>query len=273
MGCEEIRRQISDGDGRALRARRLRAHLRDCAGCSAFAAVIPSRRANLHALVPPLPAAASCALLARAIGTASSHGAGASATATGSVASGALGKMVGTTIASKAVTGATVAAVAAAGAVGVTAVLVHVTSSPPAHVGHVLPRDSSERSGQGAGPAPVSRGLTSLSGRSGTATVGRSVSTGHVAANSANAQGATHAGARGAWHHGQSASAGAVGPFASPGAGRRNPSTGGQPRSGPGAGGAGHDGQGPRASPRGAGVPRGGALGVHGPRHVGQNSS
>jgi RNA polymerase sigma factor (sigma-70 family) len=36
MECEEIRRHISDGDGRVLRGRRLRAHLRDCAPCSAL---------------------------------------------------------------------------------------------------------------------------------------------------------------------------------------------------------------------------------------------
>src|SRR5581483_11107118 len=43
MACEEVRRRISDGDGRALRGRRIRAHMRDCGGCAAFAAAIPER--------------------------------------------------------------------------------------------------------------------------------------------------------------------------------------------------------------------------------------
>jgi len=32
-GCDVIRRTLSDGDRRSLRAMKLRAHLRACAGC------------------------------------------------------------------------------------------------------------------------------------------------------------------------------------------------------------------------------------------------
>src|SRR5438105_3408455 len=38
MQCESVRRAISDGDGRALRSRMMRAHLADCSGCADFRA-------------------------------------------------------------------------------------------------------------------------------------------------------------------------------------------------------------------------------------------
>ena len=48
--CPDIRRTISDGDGRVLRSRRMRSHLRDCAECSSFRAAIGSRAHDLAAL-------------------------------------------------------------------------------------------------------------------------------------------------------------------------------------------------------------------------------
>jgi RNA polymerase sigma factor (sigma-70 family) len=68
MACEEVRRAISDGDGRVLRGRRMRAHLRDCALCADFRAAIPNRRAALAALAPALPAAGAAGGLARLLG-------------------------------------------------------------------------------------------------------------------------------------------------------------------------------------------------------------
>jgi RNA polymerase sigma factor (sigma-70 family) len=68
MSCEEVCRLVSDADGRVLRGRRVRAHLRECPSCSAFAAMIPSRGADLRALAPPLPAIAATGLLFRIIG-------------------------------------------------------------------------------------------------------------------------------------------------------------------------------------------------------------
>ena len=61
LACEEVRRKISERDGRVLRSRRVRSHLRDCSGCAAFAAAISERRSDLRALVPLLPAATSAA--------------------------------------------------------------------------------------------------------------------------------------------------------------------------------------------------------------------
>jgi RNA polymerase sigma factor (sigma-70 family) len=127
MSCEEIRRSVSHGDGRVLRGRRVRAHLRDCRSCAAFSAAIPARRGELQALVPVLSPVASAAMLARLIGSGSGSGAGGSA-----VAAGAAGKTVGATIAAKTLVGATILATAAAGVTGVTGVLTHSHHQPTA---------------------------------------------------------------------------------------------------------------------------------------------
>ena len=129
MACEEIRRNVSDGDGRVLRGRRVRAHLRNCPACAAFAAAIPARRGELQALVPVLPPVASAAMLARIIGSGSGHGAGGSA---GALAAGAAGKTVGATIAAKTLVGAAILATAAVGVTGVTGVLAPTHHRPAA---------------------------------------------------------------------------------------------------------------------------------------------
>src|SRR5690348_7880000 len=74
MACEDVRRKISERDGRVLRSRRVRSHLRDCSSCAAFTAAISERRSDLRALVPLLPAATSAALLARLGGSAPRYG-------------------------------------------------------------------------------------------------------------------------------------------------------------------------------------------------------
>ena len=56
MRCDEVQRTISDRDGRLLRSRRMRAHLRSCERCESFRAAIDTRRTDLRALAPPLPA-------------------------------------------------------------------------------------------------------------------------------------------------------------------------------------------------------------------------
>src|SRR5947209_7628751 len=68
MPCDEIRRTISDADGRALRSRRVRAHLRGCTPCTAFAAAIPARSSDLRALAPPLPTLVAAGLLEQIVG-------------------------------------------------------------------------------------------------------------------------------------------------------------------------------------------------------------
>ena len=113
MPCDEIRRIVSDADGRLLRSRRVRAHLRECSACTAFSDAIPTRTRELRALAPPLPAVAAAGLLARATVVGSSHGAGGGLAAL----AGAAGKSTGAALAANAL--ASVAVVASA-TVGVT---------------------------------------------------------------------------------------------------------------------------------------------------------
>jgi len=68
MDCMDIRRMLSDGDGRVLRGRGVRAHLRSCDGCRRFREDLTQRPKALRALVPPLPVGAAGALLAEILG-------------------------------------------------------------------------------------------------------------------------------------------------------------------------------------------------------------
>jgi RNA polymerase sigma factor (sigma-70 family) len=113
MACEEVRRKISERDGRVLRSRRVRSHMRDCSSCAAFAAAISERRSDLQALVPVLPAAASAALLAR-LGTPVSQYGGSGGAGAGGGA-GVAGKLGTAALASKTAVGATVVVTAAVG--------------------------------------------------------------------------------------------------------------------------------------------------------------
>ncbi len=109
MTCEEISRAISDGDGRTIRRRDIRAHLRGCPGCRAFSEGISQRRHDLAALAP-LPVAASAGLL---------HGIlGGSQASSGAGLAGAVGGSAGKAVATSAIVkaAATVAVVAVVGA-------------------------------------------------------------------------------------------------------------------------------------------------------------
>src|SRR4051812_44327373 len=76
MACEPVRRAVSEGDGRKLRGRKLRAHLRACADCRAFELAVGRRRTNLAALAPPLPAPVAAALLKAVLGGGAAAGSG-----------------------------------------------------------------------------------------------------------------------------------------------------------------------------------------------------
>jgi RNA polymerase sigma factor (sigma-70 family) len=112
MSCGSVTRALSDDDGRVIRRRDLRAHLRHCAQCREFRDELRRRRSDLAA-ISPLPAAAAAGILQ------AMFGAGGTGTGGGGLA-GALGggaaKVFGTSAAVK--SAATVAVVAA---VGVTA--------------------------------------------------------------------------------------------------------------------------------------------------------
>lgn len=68
MSCAGVQQRISDGDGRRLRGRRVRAHLRECALCQAFSAGIQTRTADFPLLFPPLAAAAAAETLGAVTG-------------------------------------------------------------------------------------------------------------------------------------------------------------------------------------------------------------
>jgi RNA polymerase sigma factor (sigma-70 family) len=149
MECEAIRRAISDGDGRVLRARKIRAHVRACPGCRDFELMIGKRTAELRALVPPLPAVAASAMLARLL----AHGTGGHSGAAAAS---------GTAFASHAAVSVTLKALAGVAIVG-TATLgaVHIASSPDRRqLTHTSSQRSTDlRSGAGGTPEGAHAGL------------------------------------------------------------------------------------------------------------------
>jgi len=93
MACADIRELISARDGRRMRGRKVRSHLRACEACEDFRIAIGRRRAGLAAVAPPLggPLAASILnglLAGGSAGGAAASGltAGAGATAAGTLA-------------------------------------------------------------------------------------------------------------------------------------------------------------------------------------------
>jgi RNA polymerase sigma factor (sigma-70 family) len=175
MACEEIQRVVSDGDGRARRSRRVRAHLRDCTRCAAFATAISRREADLRALSPVLPVAAAAGILVRVTGAGSGHSGGA-----GGLAAGATSKAATTVVSLKAATaGVAVVTAAVAGTAGVLhgSPAHHARSSVSGHVGATPGQVSgaSGRSGTSGGGAPATGGASArlTLGSSGTPTAAR----------------------------------------------------------------------------------------------------
>lgn len=126
MSCDTVMRALSDGDGRVIRRRDVRAHLRSCAECRAFRDEIKSRKGDFAAL-SPLPAVAAAGMLQGLLGGGGgAAGGGGIAAALG----GGAAKTIGVSTAAKGV--ATVAAVAAVG----------VTAADRTGVIHVLPGES-----------------------------------------------------------------------------------------------------------------------------------
>jgi RNA polymerase sigma factor (sigma-70 family) len=91
--CASVRRSISDGDRRSLRARAIRAHLRSCDACASFQRSIAARRGDLHALAPWISGAAAVSALGGGVGAGGSAlvaGGGVSAAAGGGLTWGSL---------------------------------------------------------------------------------------------------------------------------------------------------------------------------------------
>jgi RNA polymerase sigma factor (sigma-70 family) len=110
MLCADVQRALSDGDGRVLRGRRVRAHVRSCRACRTFKTALAQRPADLAALAPALPMSAGAALLARLLPGAAKAGLASSAgTAAGAGAGGGIAATVATKVAIVAVATVTVA--------------------------------------------------------------------------------------------------------------------------------------------------------------------
>jgi RNA polymerase sigma factor (sigma-70 family) len=108
MSCDSVIRALSDDDGRVIRRRDLRAHLRHCAQCREFRDELRRRRSDLAA-ISPLPAAAAAGILQAMFGAGGTGGGGLAGALGGGAA-----KVFGTSAAVK--SAATVAVVAAIGA-------------------------------------------------------------------------------------------------------------------------------------------------------------
>jgi RNA polymerase sigma factor (sigma-70 family) len=108
MDCTDVTRALSDGDGRVLRRRDIRSHLRACPDCRCFREEIGGRQRDLAAL-SPLPALAAAGVLQGLLGGSGGGSGGGIAAAVG----GGAAKSVGASAALKAT--AAVAVVAALG--------------------------------------------------------------------------------------------------------------------------------------------------------------
>ena len=133
MECDQVRRTISDGDRRVLRGRRIRSHLRTCSRCAGFEQVLSTRRRDLAAIAPPLPAAAAAGLLHKLLGGAGSGSGGAAAASSSGAAgfsSAVGGKALVASGVSKLVAVAAVTVAAGAGAVEVARTTSHSHGGP-----------------------------------------------------------------------------------------------------------------------------------------------
>jgi RNA polymerase sigma factor (sigma-70 family) len=116
--CEEIRLQLAELRGGALRRNTLRRHLKACPGCREFRAALQGQRKMLALALPVVPTLAlKQGVMAGALG--SSAAAAGGAAAGGAAAGGSLLAGSGTTLAAKVLA---VAALAGGGAIGVKAV-------------------------------------------------------------------------------------------------------------------------------------------------------
>lgn len=158
--CASVRMVLDEGDGRRLKSRTIRGHLRSCPSCREQAAALRLRRRVLPVIVPVLPAAVAARLLESlqahdpsVVGAVAGGGAGA---AGGLVLGGGAGAGVGTLgsgLASPAVVGMMAVVAAGGGALAVGGGGAQVAPPPP-------PGAAVERGAASSRPtiaAPVSR--------------------------------------------------------------------------------------------------------------------
>lgn len=224
MGCDEVTRALSDGDGRVTRRRDVRAHLRSCAGCRAFREEIATRRRDLAA-ISPLPAAAVAGMVQGLVGGSGASGGGGLATALG----GGAAKTISASAAAKGV--ATVAVVAAVG-VGAADRTGAIHLGLPGE-GHSQPASSAPATS--AGGHQGSQGSAPPASAPGHEVAGKGTGSGHAGAG--NSQGAGAKGAEAARGHGQTEAAAPAGPGVH---GHRNESAANQSPGAPAEHAAGH---------------------------------
>jgi RNA polymerase sigma factor (sigma-70 family) len=214
MLCADVQRALSDGDGRVMRGRRLRAHVRSCRACREFGAALAQRPADLALLAPALPSAAGAALLAQLLpgataGVTQTAGVvgGATAGAGGAVTAGVAGGGVAATVATK----VAIVAVAAATLGGVGTVVRDATKShsPSTRPDIAAPATAAPRPvSTPASTRPATLGAAAGSaGRGAPATAGGSVAAHHGATKPAGSRG-KHAGQAARAAHGRPATTG-----------------------------------------------------------------
>ena len=76
LACGHVRSALSAGDRRALRGRRIDAHLRSCAGCAEFQQHMSQRTESLGALAPALPGLGALGFLKALLGGGGGTGGG-----------------------------------------------------------------------------------------------------------------------------------------------------------------------------------------------------
>ncbi len=140
MSCESVRRSLSAEDRRMLRGRKLRSHVKACAGCREFKEMMDVRRQDLAVLTPALPAAAAAMLLQGIVG--GGHGGGG---VLAGLISGAAGKAAATSAVGKSVATVAVVATVGAGTAG-------VTGNLPAPLERKAPAGQASGAGASSGP-------------------------------------------------------------------------------------------------------------------------
>lgn len=156
MSCEAIQRVLSDGDGRARRGRKIRAHLRGCPACASFETALRRRPQQLALIAPPLAAPAALALFSSIAGAKATGGAAGAAAAGGAAT--AAGVTAGSVAAAKVTAAVVLAGVAVAG--GGYGLTQRFDTGP----GPAAPASVTERSGTSAEPAGAAAAGTSGAG-------------------------------------------------------------------------------------------------------------
>jgi RNA polymerase sigma factor (sigma-70 family) len=206
MLCADVQRALSDGDGRVLRGRRLRAHVQSCRVCRDFKTALVQRPADLALLAPALPSAAGAALLAQLLPGATASVTSAAASGAGAAAGGVTAGTAGGGVTAGAATGGFAATVAtkvaivavAAATLGGTGVVVRDAATgddPPTRPNVAAPASAAPRPvSTPASTRPAAVGAAGgLAGRGAPASAGRSAAANRHATKAKGSRG-KHAG-------------------------------------------------------------------------------